>query len=191
MDKPEILTKFKLVLLVIVVILSGTSLVPFETKKDSIPWSENRKIEWEDFKSGSSLVSGASALTVSAIKSSYSCEGSKSPLTYSIEAVFIPQKSWVNKSDKTELLLRHERLHFDITELHARMFRKQVAERKLYCNQYKDFEKISEQINKQWETCQNLYDKETNHSINEHEQKKWDKKIREELANLEKYALKN
>jgi hypothetical protein len=41
-----------------------------------------------------------------------------------MDLCFYTSKSWVNKSDKTELL-RHERLHFDIIELPARMFRKQ------------------------------------------------------------------
>ena len=44
-----------------------------------------------------------------------------------VYAHFYPDKSWVIKEQSSEHILNHEQLHFDITELHARKFRKQLS----------------------------------------------------------------
>jgi hypothetical protein len=188
MDKLKILTYIKHAVIVSIVLLFSSSTKPESKEKDFILWNNNKSLEWKDFQAKASIVPGASALTVSAIQSSYNCNGN-GPLQYTIKAVFMPDKSWVKKSDKTDYLLYHEQVHFDITEIHARLFRKELSERKLKCNQRGEFEKISNKINKAWLSYQELYDKETRHSINEEAQKEWNKKIAKELSDLRGFAL--
>ena len=88
--------------------------------------------------------------------------------------------------DKTDYLLKHEQLHFDIAELFARKMRKQFSEKKFnlksmkteMSNLYKDqFTKLGE--------YQKEYDKETNHSRITKKQAKWAKDVQEALDNLD------
>ena len=44
------------------------------------------------------------------------------------QATFDPNTSWVrNPKTASEALLRHEQLHFDITEVYARLMRQKLA----------------------------------------------------------------
>src|SRR5690606_40361550 len=40
---------------------------------------------------------------------------------------FNPHLSWVVPASRNDYLLKHEQLHFDITELHARKLRRELA----------------------------------------------------------------
>src|SRR5690625_3492554 len=94
-----------------------------------------------------------------------------------VVAIMYKYDSWVK--EKKELLLNHEQIHFNITELYTRKIRKDLQK---YLDDNKSHEldsiaKIYHCLEDEfWET-QFLYDKETNHSKNTVEQKKWDRKI--------------
>jgi hypothetical protein len=89
----------------------------------AIEWSD-RKLTWQDFQGLRGDESYGDAATAIHIKAEPYYK--KRKLYYSIRAWFIPTKSWYRyKSDE---LLAHEQLHFDLAELYARKARHKVAE---------------------------------------------------------------
>lgn len=102
--------------------------------------------------------------------------------------LFICKESFLK--DSSESLLKHEQLHFDITELYARKMRQQLSQKN------PDKEKsISAAIQKTYNSIvidlnneQNRYDKETIHGTNEINQLQWMDSIHKQLNQLENYT---
>lgn len=84
-------------------------------------------------------------------------------------------------------MLNHERLHFDITELYARKFRKQLQESTFTYNINDEMDKIHDVINKELGAMQKKYDNETDHSQIVEKQIEWEKYIAVELEKYAKY----
>lgn len=109
-------------------------------------------------------------------------------LNTAILAEFHKSKSFL-KGKETEDLLKHEQVHFDITEYNSRLFRKELATYK-----FKSFKKIRNEmsaLNKKYfllsRKMQKLYDLETNHSLNKEQQKIWNliiEKLLEKTSNF-------
>ncbi len=151
-----------------------------------IGWSDTTFLAWQDFKGpvpkGASLV----AYTYSAIKMNYEA-GAAKQYTVKVMAAFDPAKSWKVETKVTEGLLKHEQGHFDITEIFARMFVKQLKDLK-GTPENKFGEKINALLKKIWSdqvNFQSLYDAETDHSKNAAKQLEWNEKIK---TMLDKYS---
>ena len=87
-----------------------------------------------------------------------------------VTTYFYPQLSWKkNSKENNQDLLKHEQLHWDISELYARKLR---AAYKKYIPQKNQKERLQ---------AQNAYDLETKHGLLKDAQEKWSDKIREEL----------
>ncbi len=91
-----------------------------------------------------------------------------------VECVFYPTEFWYKDEDANPHILRHEQIHFDITELFTRKFRQQISELRASPKIKNQLNSLYEAISKASSKMQNLYDEETNHSINKVQQKKWD-----------------
>ena len=90
---------------------------------------------------------------------------------------FLPYKSFL--AERNERLLRHEQLHFDITELYARKIDSALTSfQGCYPKQYSRAIQIHDSLIIEWNKFQELYDKETGHSVNDSAQFQWEKKIR-------------
>ncbi|MDZ4749232.1 MAG: DUF922 domain-containing protein [Saprospiraceae bacterium] len=130
------------------------------------------------------------AVTVSSI--SYTAlQISPHEATVTITARFHPEESWTRypKLQKPEEALEHEKKHFELTEVYARKLRKLVSNSHYSATLFKD------EINKQFtelvtqhRTEQVRYDHETNHSIDSHQQEKWNARIDEQLGSLSTYT---
>jgi hypothetical protein len=110
----------------LIVSLTGTLLLIAATSHsvtDAFLWSE-RKLTWDDFRGIPDPESHADAATAIRIKAEPFYK--KRKLHYRVSAWFVPSKSWCRF--KTDELLAHEQLHFDIAELYARKARKKVIE---------------------------------------------------------------
>ena len=107
-----------------------------------------------------------------------------------VECVFYPTESWYKDEDANPHILRHEQIHFDITELFTRKFRQQISELRASPKIKNQLNSLYEAISKASSKMQNLYDEETNHSINKVQQKKWDDYIVAELRTLEAFKTK-
>lgn len=165
----------------------GLGQVPVET----IQWQE-KSLEWRDFIGSPDAYSSFHASTNSGISYSWSLRSSesKTEFLYEIETFFYPNLSWVKPGKNSPLLLAHEQLHFDITELHGRKLKEMMIG--FVPNQRTDHKKVLERMYQKNETSRRLmqekYDRETSHGQNEGAQTQWETFVEAELAKLEKYS---
>lgn len=159
-----------------------------------ISWQDSSKLTWNEFKATPKKNLSAVALTASGITFEYSVKEKNSQIVSfnaKVDAYFYPNKSWVNKKDATDHILAHEQLHFDITELYARKFRMQISQLKISKNLKSQLRDLHIDINNRLAVAQNLYDKESDNSVNMEYQAKWNTYVKEELAKLESYKLQD
>jgi hypothetical protein len=157
---------------------------------ETMSWNETRKLTWKDFKARPNSNSDAVALTASGITFGYSVKTSGRRIidfSTSVEAHFYPNKSWYLKERADDYVLRHEQLHFDITELYVRKFRQQLERLVVNQNIKEQMSQIHTAINAALDKTQKSYDTQTNHSINTKAQKYWEIFVEEELEKLHKY----
>lgn len=161
--------------------------------EDSLIWSDNVKLTWEDFKGEKNIETDAVAVSASGITFAYKVKKAKGQIidfTANIEAHFYPHKSWVIKELADDYILAHEQLHFDITELHVRKFKKQIGTVKASKKLGNDLNRLHRNINKELDVMQNQYDKESNNSINKDAQSKWSLFVTKELKKYEVFKAK-
>lgn len=163
-----------------------------QDKPERIFWEET-KLTWNDFKAKPNSDSPFQANTNAGLSYSWGLrnENGKIELKYEVLSFFNPNSSWVvPRSKSSEYLLQHEQLHFDITELHARKLRKQLAELKidqLGKDPKSTLNKLYEVIEKERAAMQLKYDKESNHSLNKEGEAKWQNFVKKELKKFENF----
>lgn len=173
---------FKHLIVVFIVLYFGKS-----SNDETLIWDASRKLTWADFKAEPDIESDAAALTASGITFGYSIKTADKRIVNvktTVEAHFYPNKSWYFKDKGDNHILKHEQLHFDITELYARKFRKQLSSLPIHRNINKQMDKMHVDFNEALNEMQKRYDKETNHSLNREVQKQWEYSITEELKAL-------
>ncbi|WP_397363258.1 hypothetical protein [Olleya sp. R77988] len=162
---------------------------------EEMSWSEGYRLSWADFKGTPNPDTDAVAVTASGITFSYSINKFRSNQKIQgfktlVKAFFYPEHSWCKSEEVDPHVLGHEQLHFDITELHARIFRQKIAEVKLHQDLANTLQNIHKNIEADLATMQNNYDTESNYSINVEGQKKWKDSIVLRLKALEKFKSK-
>ena len=162
----------------------------YQGDDEAIAWQGNLELEWSDFKAEQGPQGNAAALTASGITFGFSTTKTSSELidfTFDITAHFYPQRSWRVKAPLSDIVLAHERLHFDITELFARKFRQRILNSQFTMNISTEMERIHNAVNTELDAIQKQYDAETNHSQNIEQQKKWQNFINREIEKLSYY----
>ncbi|MEX0290509.1 MAG: DUF922 domain-containing protein [Flavobacteriaceae bacterium] len=154
---------------------------------ETILWSSDHRLSWDDFKAKPSGPSRAAAITASGISYQFSTMESNGEyeLDYTVSTYFYPNKSWYQPEVCDEVILSHEQLHFDISELFARKMRRILEETRFTKNVKSEVKSIYRKINKELAEFQNLYDDETNFSRDREQQLLWNKKIAEALERSE------
>jgi len=156
----------------------------------SILWSENERLNWSDFKGTPVSNINAAALTASGLTFDFSAKTTQTKLIEFkaiVEARFYPDRSWYRKGYINPVVLAHEQLHFDITELHARKLRRQIAEANFTINIKREISTLHRTINKLLKEMQNKYDRESDYSRSKETQRKWQTLVKSELDKLSKY----
>ena len=150
---------------------------------ETIAWSPENKLTWEDFKGEAPNNARASATTASGISYQFSTNASSSEieLDYLVSTFFYPNKSWYQPSLCDSLILSHEQLHFDISELYARKMRNRLASSSFTQNVKAEVKQIYKEVLEELEEFQNLYDDQTNFSRDLEQQLIWNNKIEEAL----------
>ena len=167
--------------------------VGISTNDDTMTWNESRRLTWDDFRANPDPNSDAVALTASGITFGYSVKTSGARIidfSTTVEAHFYPNKSWYLENKGDAHILGHEQLHFDITELYTRKFRKQLERLEVNQNVKAQLKRLHTAINEALHETQKRYDAQSSHSINIEMQKQWEAFIKEELSKLEKYKSK-
>jgi len=151
---------------------------------ETIAWSQENKLTCEDFKGEAPNNARAAATTASGISYQSSTSGSSGEieLDYLVSTFFYPNKSWYQPSLCDSLILSHEQLHFDISELYARKMRNRLASSPFTQNVKAEVKQIYKEVLEELEEFQNLYDDQTNFSRDLEQQLIWDNKIQEALG---------
>lgn len=174
--------KFYIITIIIFIVIFIISfgimffLVSFTNKKsivekDYIYWSFNRNLKISDFILVDSISNNISAS---------SCTGiimiivDSVPYGYQAIAIFDKSKSEWNRNTKDSVkILKHEQLHFDITQYITQELNKEMR----YCMCPRESTKMYYQYLIKLDSMQKLYDYETNHSRNISSQNEWDIKM--------------
>lgn len=175
--------------LFILLLLVSTSFFGQKKTQDTITYRKYKTLKWIDFKGEVPDNSSFSASVSSGMsyKWSYSTSAGIIDFRYAVEAKLYRHLSWTIYKTGKEEVLKHEQLHFDITELFTRKFRKALDEYVVKRNIRKDVANIYSRIEKERIEMQLLYDKETNHSLNKESQLAWEEKVSRSLTEYEEY----
>jgi predicted secreted Zn-dependent protease len=97
--------------------------------------------------------------------------------------------SWKKTNWVNDEVLTHEQKHFDIVELYARKLRKAVFETRYtdYNDLLAKLEILYDKNDKEMDKYQDLYDEESDGSMNGEKQREWNKRIIQELDNYRKF----
>lgn len=146
----------------------------------------NKALTWDDFKGRVDRGSKFAANTTSGFNYNASMVGDSMRII--LPAIFNPRESWVKKKQKSAYLLKHEQVHFDITELYVRKMRKEILSKNYTLKKFnKSVSKILKKYSRETNSFQNSYDKETKHSVNKDAQAKWNALIEKELMKLDEF----
>ncbi|MDO6767978.1 MULTISPECIES: DUF922 domain-containing protein [Cellulophaga] len=146
-------------------------------------WNANKKLKWSDFK-GEPQNKRAAAVTASGLTYRFSTTKNKGRVVsvdFIVSSYFYPNKSWYRPEVCDSIILSHEQLHFDITEIYAQKFRMRLEKAEFSNNVKAEVKAIYKQINIELNDFQNLYDSETNFSRDREQQLLWSNKIAEAL----------
>ena len=160
-----------------------------QNNPEKITWKENQKLTWEDFK-GKPLRSAsfvASTNTGISFQYSYTIKNGEVNVDYSVESFFLPTGSWFLPERVNPYILQHEQTHFDISELHARMLRKNLQGKKFSKKVKSEIEAIYQQVEQKRRAMQTDFDAKTDHSRNEEKEIQWEKHIAQQLTEYESW----
>lgn len=147
--------------------------------ENHLEWQNDYALRWEDFKGQPSADDFGDAAT--AIRISAKPRKVNGKLNYQVKTIFIRDQSWYRK--KSERLLRHEQLHFDIAEIYARKIRRKVKEyNRLGVTDYRVYNRAIQLILAESDAADRKYDRETLHGAVLKQQIKWEYTIRRELV---------
>lgn len=175
---------------------------------DLIEWSKDARLSTANFKAKAPSVAVAASHSWVGLDVQWECHEGKG--ISSARAVFDPAQSWwrsasdvnlwgtvdVDSMSRSQLesrrtaaqldddLLRHEQLHFDLTELAARKIRQQLDGLQKACatpGATAAIEKAIDGIEREWLDEQAVYDKQTDHGTNLVRQRQWELRVRRAL----------
>ena len=157
-------------------------------KPAGIAWAANRPLTWVDFQGRAKFGEPEAALTSADLLSGAQCRDFVFSAT--VTPMFDPATSWVRDAKAASpTLLRHEQLHFDLTEVYARRLRQKLKTANLDCQKLQPvFNRLTKAVYDQWSDEENRYDLDTNHGLNAAKQARWDQQIQQQLANLAAFA---
>jgi hypothetical protein len=178
----------KYLLFVVIISAICSFSLPQSKETDLFFWEKNAKLSWNNYKGAvDPNIEGMKAVTNYHIKTTSHYIGDS--VEYTIKCYMSQQASWVKKEDQNDNVLHHEQGRFDIGEIYARKIRKAVAGFAFKMETLnKDYNNLFQNLMKECDTYDELYDNETNKGENLEKQKEWDEKIAKELKDREAYS---
>ncbi|WP_400190282.1 DUF922 domain-containing protein [Hymenobacter sp. B81] len=162
---------------------------PAKAEPELLVWSAKRPLTWADFKARPASGDPLHAMTTANIGAKIGCQDYVFSST--VQATFTPAESWVKTPQTASAaLLRHEQVHFDLTEVYARRMRQRLKATKFDCEKLQPaFNNLMKQTISEWQREQQRYDVESNHGLNLVQQQAWDQKVQQRLLESQAYAL--
>ncbi len=151
---------------------------------DAIRWHPEFRLAWSDFRATPPASTRIAATTASGISYSYRANGTggRYTLDFEVDTFFYPDKSWYHPESCDEVVLSHEQLHFDISELFARKFRKRLQDGVFTGDVKTEVRSLFTDINRELSEFQERYDRETDYSRDREAQMQWNAIIADLLA---------
>lgn len=171
----------------VIVFFLVLSLLSVYSEDEYIEWNPFYQLHWNDFRG--EPAPGAAGDAGAVVKIQAKPYRVKNEVFYDVKALFNRDRSWVR--DGSDLLLEHERLHFDLAELYARKVRQRIEQ--LKHNRVKDIGVFNAEIRKLLDESNDVdirYDVETLHGAMSRRQKEWNLYVHSELKVLEPFARK-
>ena len=172
------LIRLTIFLLILLPVLSSS-------QENAYEWSPEIELKWTDFRGKPNERSIIAATTASGISYTFSAleRDGYYEVEYEVNSYFYPDQSWYRPQMCDELVLSHERLHFDITELFARKMRKEMDQTRFTENVRDEIKEIYTRIIRELAAFQDRYDSETDFSRDKTAQLRWNQEIRIALQN--------
>lgn len=157
------------------------------TDDDTIHYNPTRKLTWADFQAEPRKSShyAAEVFTSFAYEGKSSVKNGVIILNLNAKAYMLKNSSWGRSDAKTPYALNHEQRHFDITKLILERFKRKIHPDSLTLEDYNSI--IQYQFIESYRELhkmQTQYDDETNHSLNQAAQERWNQKIDAELRSF-------
>ena len=202
---------FQAIILSLIVLIPSAYAIPDEFLENKLPWIKNQYFGWEYFQGNvgdfPDYYKRGSPNSVAFTDTTTHTEWNFTK-THSIicqfqitkmnsTAFLIVDRSWVKEGEQSELLLNHEKRHFDITEIHTRMVESELLFKILPCpngeydkNEINRFIGIlKNSILDKNQQIQDQYDTDTGNGNPSHpKQMGWNFKID---SDLQKYHVEN
>ena len=154
-----------------------------------IKWEEDRPLRWRDFSAVADDQNPNVAYTN--CRTTYTYEmlppADSYKFKFKIDSWFDKAASWVKSSKKSDFLLQHEQVHFDIHELHSRKLLQAFKAKEYTINYNEEIKAIYDQIQKEEQDMQIKYDTQSMRSNAEDQIEIWTFSIRGQIAKLPAY----
>ena len=163
------------------------SIAPPSKNNDSIFYTADKKLTWDNFKLNSADKSDAAALTTSGFgyDAALNMVGNKGTFTITVYCYFLHSKSWYKTGHKNDYVLNHEQRHFDISYYGACLFMAKLKEANFTTANYSSLlDSIYNAAYTEMNAMQNEYDKQTNNGRDKIKQAEWNKKIDTAISTL-------
>ena len=150
---------------------------------DTIQWSKNYQLKWDDFQ-GKVPASDFSAQSNCSfmLRIEKVVDDRTLKLQIKFFAAFIKPTSWVKPDLKRDTLLIHEQYHFNICEMYARQFKKKLLDFDFHTMKTdQQIKVIFDEVWAEYKQAQEDYDNETEHGMIIDQQLKWISKVDESL----------
>ncbi|WGK63926.1 DUF922 domain-containing protein [Croceiramulus getboli] len=160
------------------------------TAQERIAWDAYRPLNWSDFQGIADRQVAYVANTASGISHSYEIDqrGFFRKESSVVTANFYPQYSWYKRNRVNAQVLAHERVHFDISEVFARKFRKRIAQFSFSSRSQQEIKQLYQRIERERQQAQADYDRDTQHSINPAQEALWRQKVQLWLREYQDFA---
>lgn len=147
-------------------------------------FQEKPILTWDDFTGVAPKNALHAASVNSGIAYSYNAKilENNVELEFEVRSEFYPQLSWKkNLKEDSIQLLKHEQLHWNISELFARILRQEFKKYQPTRNYKKEIDEIFKRVEAGRQNMQRRYDKETRHGLKLTQQREWEIYISQEL----------
>lgn len=153
-------------------------------EESAIRWEPGVSLAWSDFRGRPPASKRIAATTASGLSYSYTARGGPNgyELDFAVDTFFYPDQSWYHPELCDSLVLSHEQLHFDISELFARRLRARLRQTRFSGKVKAEVRKIFAEVNQELSDFQDRYDRETDFSRNAEAQLAWNRVLADLLA---------
>lgn len=171
--------------MIALILLLCSSFSQFQNEKD---WNPDSPLTWDDYQRSEKGTkdSRSNSHTLCGERWIYKrVDSNQYKFVFKVKSVMVKNLSWVDPNYKTQELLEHEQLHFDLSEYFARQLLLALQKAQYTANYKTEMQEIRHNMTVQRNNLQELYDNQTKHSRNRILQAKWNLYVKHLLESNE------